>query len=129
MCSGYVTVCTSLSIYFAAITVGYNVTAVNVSESDGMAQLTVAISMLPGTVRMETSFYLLVNTMDGSATVTGMSHARTHACTHTHTHTHKHTHTCTHTHTLLPPDKPSLTYIVQKFGIFFIILPEVLGAK
>ena len=66
MCSGYVTVCTSLSIYFTAITVGYNVTAVNVSESDGMATLTVAISMPPEADPIETSFYLLVNTIDGS---------------------------------------------------------------
>ena len=72
MSSDYVTVCTSLSIYFAAITVGYNVTAVNVSESDGMTQLTVAISMPPGTVPMETSFHLLVNTIDGSEDLPGL---------------------------------------------------------
>ena len=46
--------------------VGYIQVTVNVSESDGMAQLTVAISMPPGTVPIETSFYLLVNTIDGS---------------------------------------------------------------
>ena len=46
---------------------GYNQTAVNVSESDGMAQLTVAISVPPGADPIETSFYLIVNTLDGTA--------------------------------------------------------------
>ena len=45
---------------------GYIQVTVNVSESDGEATLTVAISMPPGTVPIETSFYLLVNTIDGS---------------------------------------------------------------
>ena len=47
---------------FAAITVGYVETAMNVSESDGVAQLTVAISMPSEDVPIETSFSLLVNT-------------------------------------------------------------------
>ena len=42
--------------------------SVNVSESDGEAQLTVAISMLPGADPIETSFSLIVNTLDGTAT-------------------------------------------------------------
>ena len=46
---------------------GYNQTAVNVSESDGEAQLTVAILMPPGADPIETYFYLIVNTLDGTA--------------------------------------------------------------
>ena len=42
---------------------GYIQTAVNVSESDGMATLTVVV-----TTPIETSFFLLVNTLDGAAT-------------------------------------------------------------
>ena len=49
------------------IKVGYVQTAVNVSESDGMARLSVAISMPSGADPIETSFYLLVNTLDGTA--------------------------------------------------------------
>ena len=45
---------------------GYNVTNVTVPESDEVATLTVAISMPPGPI--ETSFYLIVNTSDGTAT-------------------------------------------------------------
>ena len=55
----------SLSVYFTAITVGYIQTAVNVSESDGMAQLTVAISVPPEADPIETSFSLFVNTATG----------------------------------------------------------------
>ena len=51
---------------------GYIQVTVNVFESDGMAQLTVAISMPPGTVPMETSFYLLVKTVDGPADLPGL---------------------------------------------------------
>ena len=47
---------------------GYNVTAVNVSEIDGLDQMTVAISMPPGADPIETSFSLIVNTLDGTAT-------------------------------------------------------------
>ena len=66
-------------IFFSAvITVGYVQTAVTVLESDGVAQLTVGISMPPGADPIETSFLLLVNTSDGTGT--GL-------------HTHKHVHT------------------------------------
>ena len=51
---------------------GY-VTNVTVLESDGVATLTVAISVPPRADPIETSFYLLVNTMDRSATVAGLS--------------------------------------------------------
>ena len=47
---------------------GYNVTAVNVSESDGVAQMTVTISMPPGADAIETFFSLMVNTLNGTAT-------------------------------------------------------------
>ena len=52
----------------AGIIVGYNVTAVNVSEIDGVAQMTVAISMPPGADPIQTSFSLIANTLDGTAT-------------------------------------------------------------
>ena len=52
----------------AEIIVGYTVTDVTVSESDGEATLTVAITMPPRTDPIETSFSLLVNTLDGTAT-------------------------------------------------------------
>ena len=51
----------------AEITVGYTVTDVTVLESDGVATLTVAITIPPGADPIETSFSLLVNTMDGTA--------------------------------------------------------------
>ena len=44
---------------------GYVETAVNVSESNREAQLTVAVSMPPEDVPIETSFSLLVNTATG----------------------------------------------------------------
>ena len=47
-------------------------TAVNVSESDGMVQMTVAISMPPGAGPIETSFKLLANTLDGTAIAAGL---------------------------------------------------------
>ena len=49
------------------ITVGYVQTAVSILESAGVAQLTVAISVPPQAVPIETSFFLLVNTNDGTA--------------------------------------------------------------
>ena len=49
------------------ITVGYVQTAVTVFESDGVAQLTVAISVPPQGDPIDTSFFLLVNTNDGTA--------------------------------------------------------------
>ena len=51
-----------------------------VIESDGVAQLTVAISMPPEDVTIEISFYLLVNTTDGSATATGLPQSQTLLC-------------------------------------------------
>ena len=52
---------------------GYVETDVSVRESDGGAQLTVAISVpLPGDP-IETFFFLLVNTNDGTATAAGLS--------------------------------------------------------
>ena len=47
---------------------GYIVTAVNVSEIDGVAQMTVAISMPPGADPIQTSFCLIANTLNGTAT-------------------------------------------------------------
>ena len=52
----------------AEITVGYTVTDVTVLESDGVATLTVSITIPPGADPIETSFSLLVNTLDGTAT-------------------------------------------------------------
>ena len=52
----------------AVIIVGYTVTDMTISESDGEAQLTVAITMPPRTDPIETSFSLLVNKLDGTAT-------------------------------------------------------------
>ena len=50
----------------AEIIVGYIMTDMNVSESDGEATLTVAITVPTGPI--ETSFSLIVNTIDGTAT-------------------------------------------------------------
>ena len=47
---------------------GYVNTSVTILESDGVAQLTVIISSPPGTVLIETSLFLLVSTLDGTAT-------------------------------------------------------------
>ena len=60
-------------VQFADITVGYVETAVSVFESEGVAQLTVAISEPPQGVAIETTFTLLVNTNDGTATAAGLS--------------------------------------------------------
>ena len=68
----------SLSIYFAAITVGYVETAVNVSESDGVAQLTVGISVPPEADPIEMIFFLLVNTLDETATAAGLPYWSSH---------------------------------------------------
>ena len=63
--------CISVTMYnivhSTVITVGYIDTAVSVLESDGVAELTVAISVPPQGVPIETSFTLLVNTFDGTA--------------------------------------------------------------
>ena len=58
----------SLSIYFTAITVGYVETTVTVLESDGEAQLTVAISVPPEADSIQMSFFLVVTTLDQTAT-------------------------------------------------------------
>ena len=64
-------ICISVTMYnivhSTVITVGYVDTAVSVSESDGVAQLTVAISVPPQGDPIETSFTLLVNTFDATA--------------------------------------------------------------
>ena len=50
------------------ITVGYTVTDVTVLETDGVARLTVSITMPSEADLIDTSFFLLVNTFDGTAT-------------------------------------------------------------
>ena len=45
---------------------GYVDTSVTVLEDAGVTQLTVAISVPPGTDPIETSLFLLVNTNDGA---------------------------------------------------------------
>ena len=52
--------------------VGYIQATVNVSESDGEVIPTVAITMPPENISIETSFYLLVNTLDGSEDLPGL---------------------------------------------------------
>ena len=52
----------------AEIIVGYTVTDMTVLESEEEATLTVAITMPPRTDLIETSFSLIVNTLDGTAT-------------------------------------------------------------
>ena len=47
---------------------GYTVTNVTVSESDEVAALTVSITMPTEADPIETSFSLIVNTLDGTAT-------------------------------------------------------------
>ena len=51
----------------AEIVVGYVQPSVNVSESDGVAQLTVNTSMPSGGVLNEMSIFLIVNTSDETA--------------------------------------------------------------
>ena len=52
----------------AEITVGYTVTDVTILETDGVARLTVTITMPSEADLIDTSFFLLVNTFDGTAT-------------------------------------------------------------
>ena len=59
---------------------GYVRTNVTVLESDGVATLTVAISMPPEVDPIETSFCLLVNTIDGSATAAGLPQSQMFVC-------------------------------------------------
>ena len=47
---------------------GYTVTDVTVLETDGIARLTVSITMPSEADLIDTSFFLLVNTFDGTAT-------------------------------------------------------------
>ena len=54
-------------LHFAEITLGYVDTSVTVFEDAGVAQLTVAISVPPQGDPIDTSFFLLVNTNDGTA--------------------------------------------------------------
>ena len=49
------------------IVVGYNRTYVNVFEADGQAELIVSIMEPARTVTIETSFFLLMNTQDETA--------------------------------------------------------------
>ena len=85
----------------SVIGVGYNWTYVTVFEADGQAELIVSIIVPPQADPIEASFYLLVNTQDGTATGlhpllhnhvdTGLilTPADTVVLTmHTHTHTH-----------------------------------------
>jgi len=60
-------------VHSTVITVGYVDTAVSVFESAGVAELTVAISAPNPSVPIETSFFLLVDTNDGTATAAGLS--------------------------------------------------------
>ena len=52
----------------AEITVGYTLSDVTVLETDGVARLTVTITMPSEADLIDTSFFLLVNTLDGTAT-------------------------------------------------------------
>ena len=54
--------------FTAEMTVGFVHTTVTVLESDRVAQLTVAISTPPEADPIEMSFFLLVNTLDQTAT-------------------------------------------------------------
>ena len=47
---------------------GYNLTDVIIFERSNMVQLTIATSKPRKSVPVETSFYLAVNTLDGTAT-------------------------------------------------------------
>ena len=67
----------SLSV---GIVVGYVQKNVTVLESDGVAPLTVAICMHSEAVPIKTSFYLLVNTIGGPASVAGLPQSQTFVC-------------------------------------------------
>ena len=47
---------------------GYTLSDMTVLETDGIARLTVAITMPSEADLIDTSFFLLVNTLDGTAT-------------------------------------------------------------
>ena len=69
--------CISVTMYnivhSTVITVGYIDTAVSVFESAGVAELTVAISVPNPSVPIKTSFFLLMDMSDGTATAAGLS--------------------------------------------------------
>ena len=95
----------------AVITVGYTVTNVTASESDVVARLTVAITMPSGAVPIETSFSLIVNTLDGTAT--GLTLNLEFDCVPIHSVTNHslspvklHNNLLTHAHTFHPPVAP-----------------------
>ena len=52
----------------AEITVSYTSSDVTVLETDGVARLTAAITMPSEADLIDTSFFLLVSTLDGTAT-------------------------------------------------------------
>ena len=52
----------------AGITVGYTLSDMTVLETDGVARLTVTITMPSEANLTDMSFFLLVNTLDGTAT-------------------------------------------------------------
>ena len=58
----------------AGIVVGYNRTNVNVFETDGQAELIIDIMEPAQTVTVETSFFLLVNSQDETASGLQWSH-------------------------------------------------------
>ena len=60
--------------FSTVIVVGYIQTAVTLFESDGVAQLTVAITTPSQTYEIRSSFFLLVNTINGTATGLQWSH-------------------------------------------------------
>ena len=71
-------------VHSTVITMGYVDTAVSVFESAGVAELTVAISVPNASVTIETSFFLLVDTSDGSATAAGLYSCLNQFDVHTH---------------------------------------------
>ena len=88
--------CISVTMYnivhSTVITLGYVQTAVSVFESAGVAELTVAISVPNPSLAIETSFFLLVNTSDRSATAAGLSSCLDQFDVHTPTHFSIHNH-------------------------------------
>ena len=82
--------CTSVTMYNIVhctdITVGYVETDVSIFESARVAELTVAISAPNPSVPIETSFFLLVDTSDGTATAEGLSSCLDQFDVHTPTH-------------------------------------------
>ena len=73
---------------FAEIMVGYAQSSESFLEGGGVARLTVAISVPSEACPIEMLFFLLVNTLDETATATGLSYWSSHTHTHTYSHTH-----------------------------------------